>query len=67
LADKAYDIDSFRQALTENGTTAVIPSQKNRLNPAVHDRHIYKEMNSVFFSVRATQMTNKTTELALAL
>ena len=27
----------------------------------------YSTMNSVFFSVRATQMTNKTTELALAL
>lgn len=47
LADKAYDIDSFRQALTENGTTAVIPSKKNRLNPIVHDRHIYKERNIV--------------------
>jgi transposase len=26
LADKTYDIDSFRQALTENGTNAVSPS-----------------------------------------
>ncbi|WP_415075637.1 hypothetical protein [Legionella sp.] len=47
LADKAYDIDSFRQALTEAGTKAVIPSKKNRLNPTVHDHHIYKERNIV--------------------
>jgi len=47
LADKAYDIDSFRQALTEDGIKAVIPSKKNRLNPTVHDRHIYKERNVV--------------------
>ena len=45
MADKAYDIDSFRQALTDNGTTAVIPSKRNRLNPTVHDHHIYKERN----------------------
>ncbi|MDP1602231.1 MAG: transposase [Legionella sp.] len=47
LADKAYDIDSFRQALTDNGTTAVILSKRNRLNPTVHDHHIYKERNIV--------------------
>ena len=40
-------INSFRQALTENGTTVVIPSKKNRLNPIVHDHHIYKERNIV--------------------
>jgi transposase len=47
LADKAYDIDSFRQTLTERGTEAVIPSKRNRLNPTHHDRHIYKERNIV--------------------
>lgn len=47
LADKAYDIDSFRQALTEDGIKVVIPSKKNRLNPTTHDCHIYKERNSV--------------------
>lgn len=47
LADKAYDIDSFRQVLTDYGTTAVIPSKRNRLNPTVHDHHIYKERNIV--------------------
>jgi len=47
LADKAYDIDNFRQALTEDGIKPVIPSKKNRLNPTTHDRHIYKERNIV--------------------
>ena len=47
LADKGYDIDSFRQTLTENGIKVVIPSKKNRLNPTAHDRHIYKERNIV--------------------
>jgi transposase len=47
LADKAYDIDSFRQALTEDGIKPVIPSKKNRLNPTTHDCHIYKERNIV--------------------
>lgn len=47
LADKAYDIDSFRQALTEDGIQAVIPSKRNRLNPTTHDCHIYKERNIV--------------------
>ena len=47
LADKAYDIDSFRQTLVEQGTTPVIPGKKNRLNPIEHDRHIYKERNIV--------------------
>jgi transposase len=47
LADKAYDVDGFRQALTEDGIKAVIPSKKNRLNPTAHDCHIYKERNIV--------------------
>ena len=47
MADKAYDIDNFPQALTEKGTIAVIPSKKNRVNPIVHNRYIYKERNVV--------------------
>lgn len=47
LADKAYDIDHFRESLAEIGIQAVIPSKKNRLKPTVHDRHIYKERNIV--------------------
>ncbi|KTD75371.1 transposase, partial [Legionella waltersii] len=32
LADKAYDIDAFRQSLDKKGITSVIPSKRNRLN-----------------------------------
>ncbi|HAT1924026.1 TPA: hypothetical protein JAZ42_12885 [Legionella pneumophila] len=42
LADKAYDIDAFRHSLNKKGTTTVIPSKRNRLNPTTHDHHIYK-------------------------
>ncbi|MFT4058638.1 MAG: hypothetical protein QM652_03720 [Legionella sp.] len=47
MADKAYDIDGFRQALTDDEVKAVIPTKKNRLNPTTHDRDIYKERNIV--------------------
>jgi len=47
LADKAYDIDAFRQNLDKKGITPVIPSKRNRLNPTSHDHHIYKERNIV--------------------
>jgi transposase len=45
LADKAYDIDSFRQTLAQKGTTPVIPGKKNRLSLIEHDCHIYRERN----------------------
>jgi len=47
LADKAYDIDSFRKQLEEDGVAAVIPSKKNRVLPVDHDEDIYKERNIV--------------------
>jgi transposase len=47
LADKAYDIDSFRQNLNKHEIQPVIPSKSNRLNPVTHDSHIYKERNIV--------------------
>ena len=47
LADKAYDIDAFRENLNKKGIQPVIPSKSNRLNPTAHDKHIYKERNIV--------------------
>ena len=47
LADKAYDIDSFRNQLEDDGVVAVIPSKVNRIRPVEHDAHIYKERNIV--------------------
>ncbi len=43
LADKAYDADNrMRQKLEKEGCTVVIPSKKNRLNPAEYDKNVYK-------------------------
>ena len=47
MAHKAYDMDGFRKALTDDGIAVVIPSKKNRLHPRSHDRDIYKERNRV--------------------
>lgn len=47
LADKAYDIDSFRESLSDKSVKPVIPSKRNRLSPTTHDVHIYKERNIV--------------------
>ena len=47
LADKAYDIDAFRDHLRKDGVEAVIPSKKNRKQAQIHDEHIYKERNIV--------------------
>lgn len=47
LADKAYDIDNFREKLTISGIEPVIPSKVNRLHPTQHDKYIYKERNIV--------------------
>lgn len=47
LADKAYDADKrVRQKLKAQGTTAVIPSKKNR-TPCHYDKDIYKERHLI--------------------
>lgn len=47
VADKAYDSDSFRAALFENGSRTCIPPRSNRLNPSHHSPHIYKKRHRV--------------------
>jgi len=47
LADKAYDIDAFRQSLGKHGIKPIIPCKRNRINQTPHDKHIYKERNIV--------------------
>jgi transposase len=47
LADKAYDIDAFRDELEQDGIKPVIPSKTNRKEFKEHDVHIYKERNIV--------------------
>ncbi len=47
LADKGYDANSFREAITVAGGTAVIPSRACRKDPIPYDKDIYKERNLV--------------------
>ena len=47
LADKAYDIDAFRDHLRKDGVEAVIPSKMSRKQAQVHDEKIYTERNIV--------------------
>ena len=47
LADKAYDIDAFRDRLKKDGVEAVIPSKMNRKQAQVRDEYIDKESNIV--------------------
>ena len=42
LADRAFDANWLRDALTSAGIEAVIPPQCNRRFPAAFDRHTYK-------------------------
>ncbi len=47
LGDKGYDADWFRQALTERGITACIPSKSNRREPIEHDRILYRQRHKI--------------------
>lgn len=52
VADKGYDSDAFVQAITDQGSQALIAPRSNRLHPRTFDRHIYKNRNLIerFFS-----------------
>jgi transposase len=47
LADKGYDADAVRQALSEMEVEAVIPSKSNRKQPIAFDRKAYKRRNLI--------------------
>ncbi len=47
LADKAYDVDALRDALSGRGANACIPPKSNRKNPATYDKDTYKERHTV--------------------
>ena len=42
LADRAFDADWLRDALTAYGIAPVIPPKRNRLSPANYDAEVYK-------------------------
>ncbi|MEM7031971.1 MAG: IS5 family transposase [Chloroflexota bacterium] len=47
IADKGYDSDEFRQAITTQQAVAVIPNKKSRIEPYDYDHHLYKERHLV--------------------
>lgn len=47
LADKAYDSDDLRKALTAQGCSAVIPSKANRAQKVPHDTELYKARSEI--------------------
>ena len=47
LADKGYDADAVRQALSEMEVEAIIPSKSNRKQPIAFDREAYKRRNLI--------------------
>lgn len=47
LADRAYDADSFHDAILETGAAPVIPPKRNRRVQRAYDKDIYKERNRI--------------------
>lgn len=47
VADKGYDSDAFVQAISAQGSQAVIPPRSNRLKPRTFDHHLYRDRNLV--------------------
>jgi transposase len=47
LGDKAYDSNSFRKLLKNNGTKPVIPGKANRKKRIRHDKEAYKGRNVI--------------------
>jgi transposase len=47
IADKAYDANSLRQLLTDQGAKAVIPSTSSRRRPIAYNKTLYKQRNLI--------------------
>jgi transposase len=47
LADKGYDSDWFRAALTERGTMPCIPPRKNRKIQYHYDKDFYRQRRKI--------------------
>src|SRR4051812_4103825 len=46
LADKAYDSDDLRNALTAQGCSPVIPSKASRAQRLPYDKELYKSLRN---------------------
>ncbi len=47
LGDRGYDVDWFRNALTERGIAPCIPSKRNRNVQIPHDRTLYRQRHRI--------------------
>ncbi len=47
LADKAYDSDDLRNALTAQGCSSVIPSKASRAQRLPYDKELYKARSEI--------------------
>ena len=47
LADRGYDANRFRNALTDMGIQPCIPSRRNRKVPIEHDADLYKKRHKI--------------------
>lgn len=47
LADKGYDANTLREAVSERGAWANIPPKSNRKDPICFSKHLYKARNLV--------------------
>lgn len=47
IADKAYDANSLRRLLTDQGAKAVIPSTASRRMPIPYNKTIYRQRNLI--------------------
>ncbi len=45
IADRGYDSDWYREALTDKGITPCIPGRKNRRHTVKYDERLYKQRN----------------------
>jgi transposase len=47
LADRGYDSNWFREALTAKGITPCIPPRKNRKEQILYDKDLYRQRHKV--------------------
>jgi transposase len=47
IADKGYDSDWFRQALTSLGIEPCIPGRSGRKRPVEYDKQVYRQRNLI--------------------
>ncbi|WFU46036.1 transposase (plasmid) [Bradyrhizobium sp. CB82] len=47
IADKAYDADSLRTLLAEQGAQAVIPSTTSRSQPIPYSKRLFRQRNLI--------------------